>query len=133
MQPGENQPPEEPVFFDRAGGHDTFARMIRTFFAGVRDDPVLLPMYAHDLEGSEQRLLAFMEQYWGGPDTYSRTRGAPMLRMRHMSFKVTPTAREHWVGRMGAAIATLGLDSADEALLHDYVERAATYLVNADD
>ena len=26
----------------------------------------------------------FLEQYWGGPTTYSEQRGHPRLRMRHM-------------------------------------------------
>ncbi len=32
----------------------------------------------------------FLEQYWGGPRTYSDQRGHPRLRMRHAPFKVGP-------------------------------------------
>ena len=29
----------------------------------------------------------FLEQYWGGPTTYSDQRGHPRLRMRHPPFR----------------------------------------------
>src|SRR5690606_41582096 len=55
---------------------------------------VLWPMYpADDLEGAVQRLTMFLEQYWGGPSTYSEQRGHPRLRMRHAAYKVGPKAR----------------------------------------
>jgi hemoglobin len=73
----------------------------------------------------------FLEQYWGGPTTYSEQRGHPRLRMRHMPFRVTPTQRDRWLLHMLAAVDTLGLPPADDLLLRDYLERAAHSLVNA--
>lgn len=102
------------------------------FFAGVRADDVLGPMYSHDFEGAEERLLMFFEQYWGGPPAYSSHRGAPMLRMRHMPYKVTRAAKDRWLGHMHAALATIHLAPEDDLLLRDYVERASEYLINAD-
>ena len=37
----------------------------------------------HDLGPAEDRLRMFLEQYCGGPTTYSEQRGHPRLRMRH--------------------------------------------------
>ena len=39
----------------------------------------------------------FLEQYWGGPTTYSEQRGHPRLRMRHVPFRVTPAQRDRWL------------------------------------
>ena len=136
MIASDDQAPEETLqtaLYDRVGGRETFARIMRAFFVGVRDDDLLAPMYAHDYDGSEQRLLLFFEQYWGGPTTYSRTRGAPMLRMRHMPYKVTPQAKDRWLALMHTAISTVEVEYEDEFLLRDYIERAAEYLINADD
>lgn len=119
--------------YHRVGGRPTFARIVRHFFEAVRTDCVLEPMYAADPAGAELRLLLFLEQFWGGPATYSRTRGAPMLRMRHMAYKVSPRAREHWLAHMHAAISAVSLEPEDEFLMRDHVERAATHLLNADD
>jgi hemoglobin len=124
------QAPEE-TFYQQIGGHETFARLIDRFYQGVADDPVLRPMYPEpDLSGARQRLLMFLEQYWGGPTTYSQQRGHPRLRMRHAPFRVTPTAREHWLGHMRIAVTELGLDPQHESMLWDYLERAAWGMVN---
>ena len=47
-----------------------------------------------DLAPAEDRLRGFLEQYWGGPTTYSEQRGHPRLRMRHAPFPVTPDMRD---------------------------------------
>ena len=49
----------------------------------------------------------FLEQYWGGPTTYSEQRGHPRLRMRHRPFRVTPAQRDRWLTHMMAAVDTL--------------------------
>lgn len=121
------------TLYDRVGGRATFGRITHAFFAGVNDDPTLGPLYAADPEGAEQRLLMFLEEHWGGPRRYSASRGAPMLRMRHMPYKVTPTTKDLWLRHMHAAISEVPLALEDEFLLRDHIERAAQYLINADD
>lgn len=118
-------------FWEQVGGRPTFEKLVRAFYSGVADDDLLRPMYPEDdLEGAIQRLTGFLEQYWGGPTTYSEERGHPRLRMRHMPFAVTPTARDHWLAHMRAAVDTLGLSPMHEAMLWEYLERAAHAMVN---
>jgi len=118
-------------FFDQIGGHDTFVKLVDAFYAGVKSDPVLRPMYPdEDMEGAVWRLRSFLEQYWGGPHTYSEQRGHPRLRMRHMPFKVNPDARDRWLSHMATAVDSLGLSEIDRAMLWDYLERAAHSMVN---
>ncbi|MDO5534440.1 MAG: globin [Propionibacteriaceae bacterium] len=124
----------EETLFDRVGGHATFRSLIGTFFTEVRKDPELAALYpADDWAGAEQRLLLFFEQYWGGPVTYSRTRGAPMLKMRHMPYKVTPTMAARWAACMDTALDAIEVDADDRLLMADHVARACQYLINADD
>ncbi|CAN5280168.1 globin [soil metagenome] len=128
----------EPVggsFWAEVGGRDTFEKLVRAFYAGIATDEVLLPMYPEqpDLEGAIQRLTGFLEQYWGGPGTYSQERGHPRLRMRHNVFHVTPHARDRWLLHMRAAVDTLDLPPLHEAMLWDYLERAAHAMVNSAD
>jgi hemoglobin len=126
----------EPVggsFWAEVGGRPTFEKLVRAFYDGVRTDEVLLPMYPEqpDLEGAIQRLTGFLEQYWGGPGTYSEERGHPRLRMRHLPFAVTPEARDRWLRHMRAAVDTLELSPLHESMLWDYLERAAHAMVNS--
>jgi hemoglobin len=122
-------------FWAEVGGRATFEKLVRAFYDGIRTDEVLLPMYPEqpDLEGAIQRLTGFLEQYWGGPGTYSEERGHPRLRMRHMPFAVTPDARDRWLRHMRAAVDTLDLSPLHESMLWDYLERAAHAMVNSAD
>ncbi len=120
--------------FDAVGGHPTFSRIVAQFYARVREDDILAPMYpADDWEGAAERLQLFLEQYWGGPSTYSEQRGHPRLRMRHAPFAVSPTARDRWLAHMTAAIKQAGMSPLHEATMLDYVERAAHSMVNTGD
>ena len=123
---------DEPTFYDRVGGHDTFVRLVRGFYEGVAADPALRAMYPEeDLGPAEDRLRMFLEQYWGGPTTYSQERGHPRLRMRHAPYAVTPEQRDRWLRHMLASLAGLGLERDAEAAMVDYLVRAAYMLVNA--
>ncbi len=122
------------TFYDAVGGHQTFHRLVSRFYAGVRTDPVLRPLYPEDeLDAAEVRLRMFLEQYWGGPTTYSEQRGHPRLRMRHLPFKVDPAARDAWLRNMRAAVDSLELPQPYEDVLWDYLQRAAYSMVNTFD
>ncbi len=121
----------EVTFYDAVGGHETFQALVARFYAGVADDPVLRPLYPEpDLSGAQDRLRMFLEQYWGGPRTYSEQRGHPRLRMRHAPFPVTPQARDRWLAHMRDAVDSLGLPVEAEHLLWSYLTSAAHSLVN---
>ncbi|MDQ2755923.1 MAG: globin [Actinomycetota bacterium] len=125
-------------FYEEVGGHPTFARLVHEFYLGVADDPHLRALYPEaDLGPAEERLLGFLEQYWGGPTTYSQQRGHPRLRMRHVPYAVTPTQRDRWLTHMIGAVDLLRddgtLDATHDLLLRDYLTRAAESMVNAPD
>lgn len=118
-------------FYEQVGGRPTFEKLVREFYRGVANDPPLLALYPEtDLEPAIQRLTGFLEQYWGGPTTYSEHRGHPRLRMRHMPFKVNPAQRDRWLTHMRAAVDSLDLPPLHEAELWAYLERAAHAMVN---
>jgi hemoglobin len=126
--------PEEASFFDAVGGEPTFRRLVARFYQGVADDPLLRPMYPEeDLGPAEERLTLFLMQYWGGPNTYSASRGHPRLRMRHAPFQVDTAARDAWLLHMRAAVDSLGLPEPHHTALWDYLERAAYFMVNSMD
>lgn len=134
IRTGEGGEPVGDNFWARVGGRPTFEKLVRQFYVGVAADPVLRPMYPEEhLEPAIQRLTGFLEQYWGGPGTYSEQRGHPRLRMRHNPFTVTPDARDRWLLHMRAAVDTLALSPLDDATLWDYLDRAAHAMVNTFD
>nr|WP_255427557.1 globin [Yimella sp. cx-51] len=123
---------EQTTYYELFGGEPTFHKLVHEFYRGVADDPELRAMYPEqDLEPAERRLRMFLEQYWGGPTTYSQERGHPRLRMRHVPFVITPAQRDRWLLHMMNACDTLDLAPELDNLLRDYLTRAAYSLVNA--
>jgi hemoglobin len=119
------------TFYAEVGGEPTFRALVTRFYAGVREDPVLRPMYpADDWEGAETRLRLFLEQYWGGPRTYSENRGHPRLRMRHAPFAIGEAARDAWLRHMRDAVDSLELTPEQDATLWAYLEMAAHSMQN---
>ena len=131
LRDGENGAAIGPSFYEQVGGREFFSTLVTEFYRGVGDDPVLRPLYPEeDLGPAAERLTMFLEQYWGGPTTYSDQRGHPRLRMRHATFKVNPAARDRWLLHMRAALDTLDLAPLHKAELWDYLERAAHSMLN---
>jgi hemoglobin len=123
--------PSARTFYAEIGGEPTFRALVHHFYAGVREDPILRPLYpADDWEGAETRLRTFLEQYWGGPTTYSENRGHPRLRMRHAPFAVDEKARDAWLSHMRAAVDSLELSPEQDATLWGYLEMAARSMQN---
>ena len=126
---------DQVSFYDSVGGAETFNAIVSRFYEQVPEDEILRELYPlDDLPGAEQRLRMFLEQYWGGPRTYSDQRGHPRLRMRHAPFRISEIERDAWLRCMHTAVASIDahtLDDAHRSELLDYLEMAANSLVNA--
>lgn len=119
-------------FYTAVGGEQTFRRLVAAFYAGVREDPVLLPLYPEDeLDAAQERLTLFLMQYWGGPTTYGDTRGHPRLRMRHAPFQIGPAERDAWLARMRDALDGLDLPGEQAGTLWTYLHNAAFAMQNS--
>ncbi|GJF08877.1 globin [Mycolicibacterium cyprinidarum] len=126
---------QQHSFYTAVGGHATFHTIVARFYELVREDEILRPLYPdEDFEGAEERLRMFLEQYWGGPRTYSDLRGHPRLRMRHAPFRIGFLERDAWLRCMHTAVAEIDsatLDDAHRKELIGYLEMAAEAMVNA--
>ncbi|MFT2816054.1 globin [Leifsonia sp. A12D58] len=134
LRDGENGAAVTPSFYEQVGGRPFFEQLVSRFYEGVAGDPVLKPMYPEeDLGPAAERFTMFLEQYWGGPGTYSEQRGHPRLRMRHQPFKVNPDARDRWLLHMKNALDTMELPPLQRDQLWDYLDRAAHAMLNTFD
>lgn len=119
------------TFYEEVGGHETFRTIVDTFYAGVAQDEMLRSIYPEeDLGPAAERFRMFLEQYWGGPTTYSEQRGHPRLRMRHAPFRITPAAAERWLVHFRAGMDAADLTPEQDARLWEYVTHAAKFMVN---
>ena len=121
----------DTTYYDEIGGRATIERIVQVFYDGVARDDVLRPMYPEeDLAPAAERFTMFLEQYWGGPTTYSQQRGHPRLRMRHAPFAVTPEARDRWLGHFRAGLDAVDLTPEQDAQFWAYAQHAANFMVN---
>lgn len=117
--------------YEEMGGHATFEQLVSHFYALVAVDPILRPMYPDDdFKGAAERLLMFLEQYWGGPTTYGEKRGHPRLRMRHALFTIGEAERDAWLRNMKSAVDELTISTELKDELWNYLQMAANAMVN---
>ena len=118
-------------FYERFGGAPAFEKLVHTFYQNVKNDSLLSPMYPeNDFDGAQRRLRMFLEQYWGGPHTYSDERGHPRLRMRHAPFAIGVAERDAWLACMKPAVDEMGLSEELYSELWGYLEGAAAFMIN---
>ena len=126
---------DEPNVHDAVGGEPFFVELVDAFYRRVATDLLLRPLYPDDLTASRRHMALFLQQYWGGPGTYSEERGHPRLRQRHLPFVISEAERDAWFGHMAAAldevVVARGVDPQFEAQMLDYFAHAADFLVNA--
>lgn len=120
---------------DAVGGEAFFVELVSGFYRRVAADPLLRPLYPADLTASRRHMVLFLQQYWGGPGTYSEERGHPRLRRRHLPFVIGEAERDAWFTHMAAAldevVVARGTAPAIQAQMLDYFAQAADFMVNA--
>jgi hemoglobin len=120
-------------FYAEVGGAPVFHRIVHRFYEEVARDEVLRPLYPEeDLGPAEDRLRMFLEQYWGGPRTYSEQRGHPRLRMRHVPFTIGPIERDAWLRCMQIAVDEENLSPEHREQLWNYMQYAALSMQNSE-
>jgi hemoglobin len=119
------------TLYERVGGQPFFDQLVEAFYDGVKDDPVLRPLYPEELGDSTRHLALFLGQYWGGPTIYSDERGHPRLRMRHVPFVIGLTERNAWLRHMADAVRGSGAPEEIQTELIAYFETASRSLINS--
>ena len=118
------------TLYERVGGKSFFVKLVENFYQLVSNDPILRPLYPKDLEPGKTNLAGFLAQYWGGPPDYSRKRGHPRLRLRHIPFAIGQLERDTWVKHMKSAVKSMPLSPSDQSMVIDYFENTATFMMN---
>ena len=116
--------------FQRLGGRDAVDRIVEEFYRRLADDPELRPLFPQDLGPGIKRQQDFLEQWLGGPPTYSRTHGNPMLRRRHFPFVIGTTHAERWLMHMRAALEACNAPTDVAAEVMQRLEPLAQHMVN---
>ena len=130
----EISPKQEHTLYDAVGGDEFFRRLVHGFYAQIKDDDLIGPMYPEDdLSGAEDRLRWFLVQYWGGPREYQEQRGNPMLRKRHLPFAIGEAEADRWLELMGNSMEQFSDDELPppyRAQMWNHMQRVAYMMIN---
>ena len=118
------------TLYQSVGGKPFFDALVDRFYARVELDRVLRPIYPDDLEPGRRALALFLGQYWGGPDTYSREKGHPRLRMRHAPFVIDERAHDAWLAAMLASVDESDAGEVERQMMHEYFTMASAAMIN---
>jgi len=80
--------------------------LFRRFYAGLYKSPIkdIFPLNEEEMQIASQHSADFFIQICAGPSYFNQNRGAPQMRQRHAPFRITPTARLHWLVTLEEAL-----------------------------
>ena len=83
------------LLYQRIGGSEGLSRLLRHFYADVRQDPLIGPIFNAQIKDWKHHLeviASFWETIIGGPSTYAR----PMP-MKHLTLRLREKDFERWL------------------------------------
>lgn len=124
---------QRPIIPYEEIGAETLEKMMTIFYSNVANNPTLKPIFPEDLTETARKQTQFQTQYLGGPNLYTEEHGHPMLKARHMSFKVTPERAQAWLECMSDAMDEVGLDGKFREIYFKRLVLTAHHMINAPD
>jgi hemoglobin len=103
INPGGIAPPSREIY--GLMGEDNIVRMIEDFYRELEGSS-LRPLFPPDMMAAAQKSAAFFVGLLGGPPLYHQRHGNPMMRARHLPFRITPRARAEWLACFDRVLAT---------------------------
>ena len=106
-------------------------RLVDAFYRAMdtrEDARVIRAMHEADLGPTRALLARYLGEWMGGPKDYSRERGAPKLRHRHLPFAIDDAARDAWLACMRQALAETCPDAGLRAELDAAFSKVANVL-----
>lgn len=91
----------------------------------------LRALHPSELDGSRDKLYWFLCGWLGGPNHYIDRFGHPMLRARHLPYRITALERDQWMACMIQALQDLAIDPALAQKLAEALYGTADWMRNA--
>ena len=124
---------QKPIIPYEEIGQEKLYKMIDIFYSKVANNPKLKPIFPDDLSETARRQKQFQTQYLGGPNLFTEEHGHPMLKARHMPFKITPERAQAWLECMSEAMDEVGLEGKFRDIYYQRLVLTAHHMINAPD
>ena len=119
--------------FESIGGFEKINELVDRFYDLMSLEPQfaeLRAMHQQDLSISREKLKLFLTGWMGGPDVYSPKYGHPMLRARHLPFKIGIQERDQWLACMYRALEECGIEGNIAKQLEESFFNTANWMRN---
>ncbi len=119
--------------YEAIGGIDKVDELVDRFYDLMALEPQfaeLRAMHPQDLATSREKLKFFLTGWMGGPDVYSPKYGHPMLRARHLPFKIGLQERNQWLACMYRALEECGIEGGIAKQLEESLFNTADWMRN---
>jgi len=119
--------------YESIGGIDKVDELVDRFYDLMALEETLSDlraMHPADLSGSREKLKFFLTGWMGGPDIYSPKYGHPMLRARHLPFKIGMKERNQWLACMYQALEDCCIEGNIADQLHESFFNTADWMRN---
>ena len=126
--------PQSP--YELLGGDAKVRELVARFYDLMDSDPAyagIRRLHKPDLAGAREKLYLFLSGWLGGPQLYAERFGHPMLRARHLPFRIGITERDLWLACMSRAMQELGIGNELRRGLHDAFFKTADWMRNREE
>jgi hemoglobin len=125
--------PEHATVLEALGGEAGCKRLSAAFYARVRTDPILRPLFpGKTLKCAIEEFGAFLIQFLGGEEEQTQRRWWLSLRESHGRFRIGETERRAWLKHMAAALDASPVDEATRQALMQFFECSSAYVTGRD-
>lgn len=119
--------------YQRIGGDAAIRKLVVRFYELMDELPeayAARKIHPADLTESGNKLFDFLSGWLGGPQRYVEKHGHPMLRRRHMPFRIGHDERDQWLLCMKLALEEVVDDDALRNELHVAIVKVADHMRN---
>ncbi|MFQ3543902.1 globin [Halobacillus rhizosphaerae] len=120
----------QPNTIYEAIGPEKISELVEAFYQRVSKHADLIPIFPEDLTETARKQKQFLTQFFGGPALYIEEHGHPMLRARHLPFKITPARRDAWLACMEAALIETEIEEPYFTAIFERLTMTANHMMN---
>ncbi|OXM17306.1 globin [Paenibacillus herberti] len=118
--------------YELMGGAATVERLVHAFYPRVVKNELLAPLFQRDIGPVMEKQIQFLSQFFGGPPLFSEQHGHPMMRARHLPFRITKDHAAAWLACMDEAAQEIGMPEDLRTFVIDRLSGPAYHFVNTE-
>ncbi|QKS71759.1 globin [Paenalkalicoccus suaedae] len=114
-------------------GDKKLDELVNRFYDHVSSHSELAPIFPSDFTETKRKQRQFLTQFFGGPSLYTEEHGHPMLRARHMPFKINKKRADAWLSCMAQALVEVDIEEPLRAYMFERFTLTAKHMINSSD